>query len=375
MMIRILGLVAFLAAWPAWAGLPDPVALGVALEAGDIHAARRWLDEGLDPNQEADRIGTGLMIGAWEGNIALMELFHARGADLARSNRFGEQALQLAAWRGHLEAVRWLLERGAPVNRSGKAWAALHYAVFAGRGEIARLLMARGADINARTPNESTPLMMAALEGQEDLAQLLIGAGADPRLANDRGDTALSWAMRHGNLRIAKLVASSEEFARAVKAPPESFASARKSVAAPSEITELLQKLRLAEARGQETADLRRALMAAVARFKAQSTVTDLKGKKRSPVGQRPTLVITAERRPGGGERVELVAGDGAKATPAQQGASYDQANVDDFAGLVQQLNRAEAEGRPTAGLRRAVREALAKMRTTPPPGPAPGQP
>jgi len=122
-------LIVWLAAVPVWAALPDPVALGVALEMGNVDAARRWLDEGLDPNKEADRIGTGLMIGAWEGNLAMMELFLSRGADIHKVNRHGEQALQLAAWRGRTEAVRWLLDRGATVNRGGKAWSALHYRV------------------------------------------------------------------------------------------------------------------------------------------------------------------------------------------------------------------------------------------------------
>ena len=106
-----------------------PSLLGAAVEAGDIGAARSWLDQGMDPNMEADRVGTSLMIGAWEGNIAMMELFASRGADVNRVNRYGEQALQLAAWRGNLDAVRWLLDHGASTRRKGKDWSAMHYAV------------------------------------------------------------------------------------------------------------------------------------------------------------------------------------------------------------------------------------------------------
>ena len=101
----------------AWAALPDPVTFGVTMETGDVNKARQWLDEGLPPNFLADRIGTGLMIAAWEGNIPLMELFVQRGANINFVNRNGEQAVQLAAWKGQAEAVKWLLARGASLNR------------------------------------------------------------------------------------------------------------------------------------------------------------------------------------------------------------------------------------------------------------------
>lgn len=349
------------------ASLPDPVAFGAAVELGNIDAARRWLDEGLDPNTEADRIGTGLMIGAWEGNVPMMELFLARGADVAAINRHGEQALQLAAWRGHLGAVRWLLDHGASLNRNGKAWSALHYAVFAGHGEVARMLMERGADVNARAPNDATVLMMAAREGREELAKSLIDAGADPRLTNDRGDSALSWAMRYGNLRIAKLVSSAELFAQAVEAPPETFGSAQKSMPPPSEISELLQKLRQAEASGEPTAALRQALMEAIDRFRKESTPVVAKAKKRKSVGQRPSLLITASRK-SGGERAEVLAAvpgkSDATATPAQRAWRYDESRINELTDLMRQLDEAQKAGRPTASLQRAAREAVQRLRT-----------
>lgn len=373
-LLKLLALVCCLALPPAdgaVAAPPDPVAFGAAVELGDVNAARRWLDEGLDPNMTADRIGTGLMIAAWEGNLAMMELFLTRGADVNATNRHGEQALQLAAWRGRTEAVRWLLDHGASINRVGKEWSALHYAVFAGHGEIARLLMERGAEINARAPNDATVLMMAAREGREELARRLIDAGADPRLTNDRGDTALSWAMRYGNLRIAKLVSSSALFSQAVQAPPEDFGPARKSVPAPPDIGDLLEKLRLAEAGGKPTAALRQALMEAIDRFRKESTPLVAKGKKkRSGVGQRPMLLITASRA-SGGERVELVSGEQKKTepaapeTPARRSWNYDEGRLVELTDAMRQLQEAEQLGRPTAQLRRAVQEAYQRMKAS----------
>ncbi|HZV54297.1 MAG TPA: ankyrin repeat domain-containing protein [Rhodocyclaceae bacterium] len=355
--LRGVGVALVLAAAPAWAVLPDPVTLGVAVEVGNIDAARRWLDEGLDPNSEADRVGSGLMIAAWEGNVPMMELFLTHGADIHKTNRHNEQALQLAAWRGHVGAVRWLLDHGASVSRDGKAWSALHYAVFAGHGEIANLLMARGADVNARAPNDATVLMMAAREGREELAKNLVDAGADPRLTNDRGDTALTWAMRNGNFRIAKMVTTTEIFAQAVKAPPESFGPAKKSVPAPSEITELLRQLREAEANGQPTEALRAALMTAIERFRTASTPLNAGANKRTASDPRPTLLITASRK-SGDERAEVVA-----ATPARMSWDYEESGLNELTEAMRQLDDAEKAGRPTAQLRRTVQEAYQRMK------------
>jgi ankyrin repeat protein len=205
------------AALAARATLPDPVRFGVVVENGDINTVRGWLDEGLSPEFVGDRIGTGLMIAAWEGNVPMMELFLSRGANVNRPNANGEQALMFAAWRGHLEATRWLLERGAQLNRSGLQWTALHYAVFAGHEKVAQLLIERGANVNARSTNGSTPLMMAAREGRQGLADMLLGLGANASLTNDHGDDAFVWAMRNGHPQIAKTLGSPERFAAAVR--------------------------------------------------------------------------------------------------------------------------------------------------------------
>lgn len=372
--IRAVLLSALMAAGSATAALPDPIMLGAAIELGDIGAAKSWLDQGMDPNMEADRIGTGLMIAAWEGNIPMMTLFHDRGADVNRVNRHGEQALQLAAWRGHTDAVRWLLEHGATVNRKGKAWSAMHYAVYAGQTEVTRLLVDRGGDVNARAPNDSTVLMMSALTGQEELANILLKAGADPSLANDRGDTAVTWAMRYGNFRVAKLLTSPDAFARVARMPPETFGPARQSVPAPSEITELLQQIRQAQARKQPTDELRRRLAEAIERFKHENP--PVAGKAKKGARQRPALVITASRS-GGGERAEVV-GDVPKvltpeAAAGRRAGTYDDARLAEFKRLIEELNKAQEEGRPTAELRQAVRDAYEKLKRQPVPGP--GQP
>ena len=213
---------------------PDAATFGNRLEMGDVGQLRKWLDEGLDPDFLADRIGTGLSIAAWRGDIPMMELLVARGADVNKANALGERALMHASWRGQAAAVKWLLARGARVDSEPMRWGALHYAAFAGHGEVAKLLLENGADINARSTNGSSVLMMAVYEGHEDLVRQLLARGADNSVRNDRGDDALSWAIKFNRLAIARLVALPEQFAVAASQPKAHWGNPVRSQPAPS---------------------------------------------------------------------------------------------------------------------------------------------
>jgi len=241
---------------------PDPVTYGNRLESGDIVQLREWLAGGLHPDYLADRIGTGLMIAAWRGDIPMMDLLVARGADVNKANELGEQALMHAAWRGQIDAIKWLLRHGARVNSDPMQWSALHYAVFAGQAEAAALLLANGADINARSTNGSSVLMMAVYEGHEDLVRQLLARGADPGMKNEHGDGALAWAFRYNRLSIARLVATPREFASAANQPKAQWGEPKRSKPAASPD---LPPQEAADARAEQIRDLMnmRAILAA----------------------------------------------------------------------------------------------------------------
>ena len=276
--------------------LPDRVRFSIVIELGDVSTAREWLDAGLPPDFEGNVIGTGVMIGAWEGNIPMMELFVSRGADINKLNSNGEQALLLAAWKGKLEAVRWLVERGARLKRQGKQWTALHYAAFGGHAEVVAYLLERGADINALSTNGSTPLMMAAREGKESIARSLLAAGARSDIVNEYGDDALRWAMRNNNLTIAQEIAGQEQFAAAAAKPKASWGSPVRSQPVPDRADIMLAQARKMEAAGRrdDALKLYRAALAAIRQGGA--------GANKAAASTRATtgMVITAKRgKPG----------------------------------------------------------------------------
>ncbi len=290
---------------------PDPVSLGVQVEAGNLAQVREWLDAGMHPDTMADRVGTGLMIAAWFGDLPMMALFVSRGADVNKANALGERAVMHAAWRGQAEALAWLLARGARVNSETMQWSALHYAVFAGHGKVADLLLERGADINARSTNGSSVIMMAVYEGHEDLVRRLIAKGADLGIRNDRGDGALEWAFRYKRLSIARLVSSPQQFVAAASRPSAHWGKPVRSVAAPASgpaaapdpvqerIGELMNVRNVLASRGMKSAvdglDRRiatlRAQRARAERDSLPPAVLEISAKRAAPTEQGTRLI------------------------------------------------------------------------------------
>ena len=370
---RALLLAFCLFACAAQAELPNPNSFAWAVERGDVKKVKEWFDEGLDPEFVGSQLGTVLMIAAWNGNVEMMALFVERGANPRRANKNGEQPLQLAAWKGYMDAAKWLLAHGASLNREGKQWGALHYAVFNGHDDLVKYLIAQGAQVNAPSPNGSTPLMIAAREGKEDLAKVLLESGGDTRSTNDWGDTPLIMAMRYDHYRLGKMISSPEEFDIAVKAPKESFGVASRSAPASAEIEELLRKIREAEAEGQPSEELHKQLRDAVNAFR-RSAMTQKAARRPMPLPYQPkSLVITAKRGRPGAERAQVLV-DGKSATFSaasvadSKAASIKVTQVDQqakqskVADLMRQIRLAEADGQSTEKLREQLAEALGSL-------------
>lgn len=88
-------------------------------------------------------------------------------------------------------------------------WTALHYAATNGHLAIMELLLENHAYIDAESPNGSTPLMMAAHYGTPAAVKLLLEAGADPTLKNQLGLTAIDFAHRANRKDLVELIAAS----------------------------------------------------------------------------------------------------------------------------------------------------------------------
>ncbi len=70
------------------------------------------------------------------------------------------------------------------------------------------LLLDRGAPIDARSPNGTTPLMMAARYGSERSVELLVRRGADLRARNQLDLGAADFAREAGREALARQLAA-----------------------------------------------------------------------------------------------------------------------------------------------------------------------
>ncbi len=164
-----------------------------AVNVDNARTVDQLLERGFDPNSADEKGQVGLYLALREGSLQVAEtlLKHpALKVDVA--NPTDETPLMMAALRGNLEWTRRLLDRGAQLNRKG--WTPLHYAASGPEPKVVSFLLDRGAEIEARSPNGTTPLMMAARYGAYDAAERLLARGADPRLRNDLGLNAADFA-------------------------------------------------------------------------------------------------------------------------------------------------------------------------------------
>lgn len=168
--------------------------------AGEV---MKLLLAGTDPNVRDAQRNTALHIAIREeSENAMNALLKAPATDVNAINQAGETPLMLAAIKGRLPWVKTLVARGAHVNEAG--WTPLHYAASGPNEAVVRWLLEQGADLNARSPNGTTPLMMAAGYGGLSSVEVLLAANADVRLKNDVGLTAADFARRAGQDDWAK---------------------------------------------------------------------------------------------------------------------------------------------------------------------------
>ncbi|HEY6513037.1 MAG TPA: ankyrin repeat domain-containing protein [Burkholderiaceae bacterium] len=178
-----------------------------AVQGDDAAAVTKLLQLGFDSNahDESGQSAIGLAVRSKSDRV-LDALLKDPRLDINSRNRAGETALMLVALQGRLELAQRLIQQGAKVSQDG--WNPLHYAATGPEPRIVALLMQRGAPIEARSPNGTTALMMAAGYGSEDSVALLLAQHADATARNERGLNAADFARLAGRESLTKRLES-----------------------------------------------------------------------------------------------------------------------------------------------------------------------
>jgi len=174
----------------------------------DARGVQALLQRGFDPNARDDKGQTPLYLSQREGSFKVAEVLLGNPQTrIDLPNAAGETALMMAALRGQAVWIERLMDRGARadgvVDGAAPGWTPLHYACAGPEVKAVQVLLARGARIDARSPNGTTPLMMAAKYGSEDAVEMLLKQGADARLRNDLNLSAGDFAQQAGRDALA----------------------------------------------------------------------------------------------------------------------------------------------------------------------------
>ncbi|MBU3628279.1 ankyrin repeat domain-containing protein [Polynucleobacter sp. AP-Reno-20A-A9] len=193
----------------AWAQSEAEItAFTKAAKFNDVSTVRTLVSKGVSPNS-LDAKGELMLNLAIKDNSedVIAFLVADKATDVDISNKFGETPLMIASIEGNLPLVKILMQqRNAQINHIG--WTPLHYACAKGRLEIAQYLIANGAIVDALSPGNTTPLMMAVQSGNEALVKLLLDKGADLQVRNSQGFSAIDIALIYEKPWIAEGLSS-----------------------------------------------------------------------------------------------------------------------------------------------------------------------
>ncbi len=198
-----------------------------AAHFGDLDSVRELLAAKGDPNL-TNRYGVGPMHeAALRADVPLLRTLLDAGAKVDLALPEGETPLMLASRTSGVDAVKLLIEHGANVNvvEHWQGETPLMYAAAENRADVAAALIAAGADVNARTRKDDlpprkpavryfveipaaalTPVMFAARSGAVAALRVLIKAGADINAKTPEGFSSVVIALDNLHFDAAKVL-------------------------------------------------------------------------------------------------------------------------------------------------------------------------
>lgn len=176
-----------------------------AVRSDDANKVKALLAQGVDPNMLDANQQCALVIALQQDAFKVFDVLLAdKRTQVNYVSPKGETPLMIAAIKGLLPQAQALITRGAHVNKTD--WTPLHYAASQPDTAMIALMIENYAYIDAESPNQTTPLMMAARYGTHEGVQLLLEEGADPMLKNQQGMTAYDFALSTERSKTVELI-------------------------------------------------------------------------------------------------------------------------------------------------------------------------
>jgi uncharacterized protein len=179
----------------------------VAIKRDDPKEIAALLQRGFDPNTRDPKGLHGLFLAVREPSLKVAALLIDFPKTQVESRTAQDESPLMMA------ALKGHLDIAKKLIARGAdvnktGWTPLHYAATNGHLDMIRMLLENHAYIDAESPNGTTPLMMASQYGSGPAVKLLLEEGADPTLKNKLGLSAIDFAYRVGRKESAEEIAS-----------------------------------------------------------------------------------------------------------------------------------------------------------------------
>lgn len=163
-------------------GVHRPALWAAVAVARLLPLAEVLLEAGADPDD-----GVTLPIAASGGDVAVLELLRAHGADVNQpwATDGSPTLYTIMHWSDTPVGVLWLLEHGADAD---PVWpptgeTPLHVAAWRMGADVVEQLVRRGADVTRKRADGRTPYAVAKLNGNDDVAEWLARHGGATELS------------------------------------------------------------------------------------------------------------------------------------------------------------------------------------------------
>lgn len=165
-------------------------ALMAAVNNGRKDSTRLLIEHGADVNAKTNDEKTVLSFAKRSEIIEMLKIAGASGPVvpdqyIARSKlqelgiTYNKNSFLNCAREGKLEAVKYFLDAGMNPNTANKdGVTALMYVIYYGNAELVDMMIRKGADVNSRTLQGKTPLVIASENKKDNIVQILKSAGA-----------------------------------------------------------------------------------------------------------------------------------------------------------------------------------------------------
>jgi ankyrin repeat protein len=178
-----------------------------AIKQDDGRAITQLLQRGFDPNALDPSRTHGLFLALKEGSLKAAEALIAWPKTNVEWRSPQDESPLMIA---ALKGHTEIVRKliARDAHVSKPGWSPLHYAATGGHVQIIEILLEEHAFIDAESPNKSTPLMMAAKYGSPAAVKLLLEAGADPNARNELGLSASDFAQQGNRPDAVRMLAA-----------------------------------------------------------------------------------------------------------------------------------------------------------------------